>query len=479
MREYMRDRRAGKIPPREKRKPTDIGRKRANPKAGAHRAKMARKGIRAQKPLHILEVGQPRPTLHPRKGEIIQFPVARVFQPLLAPRRYKGARGGRASGKSHFFAEQIVSRCLRDPALRVVCIREKQISLKYSSKQLIEDKIRKFKVVGRFRILKTEIEVLDNKGRVKGIIIFQGMQNHTAESIKSLEGFDIAWVEEASSLSERSWGLLRPTIRKDGSEIWCSWNPQSPKDPVEKFFNEAIANGSTDHICVDANFEHNPWFPEVTQKEMEYDKRRDFERYLHVWCGKYAKLSHARVFRNWRIGNPEEFKELRVAKLTPRYGGDFGFSVDPTVGVRMRIDDANMRLYIDREVYKIGCEIVDTPALFDKLDDGNARKYSFIADSARPETISHCKKNGYPLMRGAKKGPGSVEEGVKFLLQYEIIVHPDCVHTIDELTLYSYKIDRLTEEVLPELDDKKNHVIDAVRYALETVRARAKAGALF
>jgi phage terminase large subunit len=131
-------------------------------------------------------------------------------------------------------------------------------------------------------------------------------------------------------------------------------------------------------------------------------------------------------------------------------------------------------LYVDREVYRVGCKIEDTPALFDMLDNKQARQWPITADSARPETIAHMRDHGYPRMVPAKKGADSVKEGVEFLKNYDIVVHPDCRNTVDELAKYSYLIDKKTEQVLPKLSDKKNHVIDALRYAVESLRRAAE-----
>lgn len=407
---------------------------------------------------------------------VLDIQTARVFVPLLEPKRYKGAHGGRGSGKSHFFAELLIERCVQDPTTRAVCIREVQVTLSQSVKRLIEDKIIALKVQGRFRVLVSHIEVLDENQAERGRIIFMGMQNHTADSIKSLEGYDIAWVEEAQNLSSRSFSLLRPTIRKPNSELWFSWNPESPKDPVDEFFR----GGKNDSVaCVEANYEDNPWFPEVLREDMEYDRRRDPDRWAHVWGGGYAKLTQSRVFRNWRIGEAHEFEGRAYLNLVPRYGIDWGYAVDPTVGIKLRIDEAARKLYIEREAYKIGCEIDDTPRLMDTIDHGAMKKWPSVADSARPETIAYMRRNGYPLMRSAKKGKDSVIEGVEFIKKYDVVIHPSCVHTIDEFTFYSYKIDEHTQEVIPVLEDKKNHVIDAVRYAVEAVRNPSKAGVLF
>jgi phage terminase large subunit len=388
----------------------------------------------------------------------LQIPTARVFLPLLAPSRYKGAYGGRGSAKSHFFAGHAVERCLEAPA-RVICIREHQRSLKQSSKRLIEDKITDYKVGSAFNVTVDRIDAPNG-----GLILFEGMQNHTAESIKSLEGFDIAWIEEASALSQRSLDLLRPTIRKLGSEIWASWNPNSPEDPIDKLFRGP--DKPPNAVVVKANYTDNPWFPEVLREEMEWDRRRDPDKYKHVWGGGYAARSEARVFKNWRIDTIDIPRHAR-----PYFGADWGFSVDPTVMVRCWIWDRV--LYIDREVYKIGCEIDRTPALFDEINDPivpNVRQWPILADSARPETISYMQRNGFPKLVAARKGPGSIEDGVEFIKNYDVIISPDCPHTSDEFSLFSFKIDKHTDEVLPILEDKKNHTIDSVRYAVENVR---------
>lgn len=395
---------------------------------------------------------------------VLRIETAEVFVPLLAPSRYKGAWGGRGSGKSHFFAELLIETAITKRGLRAVCLREVQKSLEQSVKRLLEDKIEKMRVGKAFEVLRTEIKTPGD-----GLIIFQGMQDHTSESIKSLEGYDIAWIEEAQSLSVRSFDLLRPTIRKAGSEIWASWNPEDPKDPVDAFFRGDPK--PPDSIVVEANYSDNPFFDETELvAEMEFDKRRDPDKYAHIWLGGYQRNSEARVFRNWKVAEFETPADARHF-----HGADWGFSVDPTTLVRCHI--VGRTLYIDREVYKVGCEIDQTPALFDKLDPdapGSARKWVIRADSARPETISYMQRHGYPRIEAALKGPSSVMDGIEFLKSYDIVVHPRCKHVADELALYSFKTDQKTKEVLPILEDKKNHVIDALRYALEGERNARK-----
>lgn len=322
-----------------------------------------------------------------------------------------------------------------------------------------------------------------------GRIDFQGMANHTAESIKSLEGYDIAWCEEAQSLSQRSLDLLRPTIRKPGSELWFSWNPNKATDPIDVLLRGP--SPPRDAIVVEVNYHHNPWLPAELLAEMEGDRARDPDKYAHVWLGDYQARSEARVFRNWRIGKPEEFRT--DADTVFRFGADWGFAIDPTVLVRGYL--VGRSLYIDYEAYEEQCETDFLPFLFGGVQDVElknlnkeawlalsadrkarwggvplARSFRVTADSARPETVAYMRRHGFPKIVGALKGQGSVEDGISFLQSFNIIVHPRCENVVSELSSYSYKIDKMTDEILPMLEDKDNHTIDAIRYALEGLR---------
>jgi phage terminase large subunit len=212
---------------------------------------------------------------------ILKIPTAKVFRPLLEATRYKGAWGGRGSGKSHFFGELLVEECVRKPGTRAVCIREVQKTLADSSKHLVETKIAALGVGSKFDITKDRIGTPGG-----GAILFQGMQDHTAESIKSLEGCRIAWVEEAQTLSARSLSLLRPTIRVEDSEIWFSWNPRRKVDAVDEFLRAKKPDNS---IVVKANWRDNPWWSDVLEAERTLDLSRYPDRYEHIWEGDYAR----------------------------------------------------------------------------------------------------------------------------------------------------------------------------------------------
>ena len=394
--------------------------------------------------------------------------------PLLEPAEIKGAKGGRSSGKSHERAEALVEALILDGNKQAVCIREIQRSLKFSAKKLIESKIRKFKVSHLFDVTLTEIRRkgfdLGTGYPYEGIIIFQGMQDHTADSIKSLEGFDIAWCEEAQSLSHRSLELLEPTIRAPGSEIWFTWNPDKPTDAVEVLFRN-----NPDAVLVHVNYTDNPHCPAKMKRLAERTKKLDYEKYKHVWLGGYNTKSEAQVFKDrWRIDDVKPQPDWDG----PYYGMDFGFSTDPTCFVRCWIatepgaptvdgpGESSQVLYIDRDNGKRGLDLDDTPAFFKRADPAVVN-HTMRADSARPESISYLQRHGLPKVVPVKKWPGSVEEGVDFIKTFdEIVIDAQCDDMAEEAREYSYKTDKRTGDILTDIIDDYNHRWDAVRYAL-------------
>jgi phage terminase large subunit len=373
------------------------------------------------------------------------------------PVRYRAAHGGRGSAKSHSFAQALILKAAAKP-LRVGCYREIQKSIRDSVKRLLDDKIRDSGLGEFFESTDTEIRGLNGS-----LFIFNGLRTNP-DAVKSTEGLDIAAVFEANKVSQRSWDLLIPTVRKVGSEIWAEWNPEFETDPVDVMFRgkDGAPPGS---IVREVNWSANPFFPEVLRQELEWDRKRDPEKYDHIWLGGYQRHSEARVFKNWKV---EEFE--RPAGTIFRLGADWGFSIDPSVMVRCSIEGS--RLYIDQEAWQIGCEIPNLPDLFMQIPE--AEKWPSVADSSRPETISYMRSHGFPKMGAAVKGAGSIDQGIQFLQGFDIVVHPRCEHVIKELTHYRYKTDPLTGKVLPILEDKNNHCIDALRYACEGARRAAK-----
>jgi phage terminase large subunit len=250
----------------------------------------------------------------------LELETADVFAPLLDPARYKGAWGGRGSGKSHFFAELLIRDSIAEPGLLSVCIRETQKSLKHSAKRLIEARLNRHRLGGTdgFRIFR---EVIRTPG--DGIIMFQGMQDHTAESIKSLEGFGRAWVEEAQCLSSRSLTLLRPTIRAARSELWFAWNPRLKSDPVDMLLRGPEPPSGA--VVVRANWSDNPWLPEELKQERLDCLRMNPDQYGHIWEGDHIAVAEGAYFA----------RQLADARNEGRIGR---VAFDPLMHVRLFFD---------------------------------------------------------------------------------------------------------------------------------------------
>lgn len=285
---------------------------------------------------------------------------------------------------------------------------------------------------------------------------FAGLSRNI-ESLKSKARILGCWIDEGEAVSEGAWRKLIPTVREDGSEIWITWNPEKDDSATHVRFRINPPDGAK---IVEMNYTDNPWFPAVLEAERLEDLKHRPDDYSHVWEGGFKTNSEAQVFKNWTA---QKFDTPRDAVL--RFGADWGFSIDPTVLIRCYVE--GRKLYVDQEAWEVGCEIDKTPALFDTID--GSRKWLIRADSARPETVSYMKRQGFKIVP-ALKGTGSIEDGIEFLRSFDIVVHPRCVKVVRELQLYSYKVDKDTEEVLPVLDDKNNHTIDALRYALEELR---------
>ena len=345
--------------------------------------------------------------------------------------------------------------------LRIGCYRELQRSIATSSKQILDDVIQREGLNGFYRSTKTDIVGINGTQ-----FLFAGLR-HNIDNIRSTEGVQIAWISEASKVSQGSWDVLRPTIRAEGSEIWCDWNPDLPTDPVDYMFR-GEGGAPPRSLVHEVNWHDNPFFPDTLLSDMEYDRKRDMDKYNWVWGGEYRKNSQARVFNNWK----EEDFEIPSDAIF-RQGADFGHSLeltgDPSCMVRLYIDGFN--LYITHEAYGHGINIRDLPQLFESIPD--SRRWMTTADTSRPETIRYLQQEKFKMVP-AVKGPRSIEDGVEFLKSFNIIVHPRCVHVIQELNSYSYKIDPVTEDVLPLLADKDNHLIDSLRYAVEGVRLSGK-----
>ncbi|EDU57640.1 PBSX family phage terminase large subunit [Providencia stuartii] len=374
--------------------------------------------------------------------------------------RYRGAYGGRGSAKTRTFALMTAIRgymaAMNGQSGVILCAREYMNSLEESSMEEVKQAIRSVPWLSDFYELGEKY--IRTKCRSVSYV-FAGLR-HNLDSIKSKARILIAWVDEAESVSEIAWTKLAPTVREAGSEIWVTWNPEKDGSATDKRFRKEPPDNA---IIVEMNYDDNPWFPSVLEEERLSDQSRlDPNTYAWIWEGAYLENSDKQVLANKYVVQsfPDDLWKQADRLL---FGADFGFAKDPNTLIRMFIlDDC---LYIEREAYGVGVELDHMPAFYDEIPE--ARKWPIKADSARPETISYLKRQGFNIS-AAKKWQGSVEDGITYLRGFrQIIIHPRCKETAKEARLYSYKTDRITGEVLPVIEDAYNHCWDAVRYGLD------------
>lgn len=397
--------------------------------------------------------------------DLVNLSFPPVFVPwLFEPHPYKIAYGGRGGAKSWAFARALVLRSASE-RLKVLCAREFQTSIKDSVHSVLKVQIELLGLLPWFKITDTAIKCLLTGSE----FIFKGLHMNPYE-IKSIEGIDVAWVEEAEAVGEDSWETLLPTLRKDGVELWISFNPLDPDAPT---FTRWVVNPPPEAVVRKVNWRDNPWFPEALEKQRAHMERTDPDSYEHVWEGHPRRLSAATIFRNRFTVMPFDEPET-VSKFF--YGADFGFAEDPSTLIRSYIEGNS--LYITHEAYGVGVEINDLPALYAGGRDSKtgavyegvpgARDWPIFGDSSRPETISYLRRQGGFYIEPADKWQGSVEDGIAHLKGFDhIYIHPRCQNMATEARLYSYKVDKQNPKViLPVVVDAHNHCWDAVRYSL-------------
>ena len=391
----------------------------------------------------------------------INLKVANVYKPLWKnAKRRNYIYGGRGSGKSHDVAEYCLFRAYQSK-IKVLCTRELQNSIADSVYSLLKNKITDMHLDFFFTVYKDRI--VGNNGSE---FIFKGIHNNVSE-IKSMENISIAWLEESQSLSRESIDVIVPTIRAPGSILIFTFNPYKDNDPIYM----EMRNATEDDLVIKANYSDNPWFPEELRLEMERDKKNDYQKYLWVWEGECLGLSDAQIFRGKYV--VENFETPKNADF--HFGADWGFANDPTTLVRSFI--VGNDLYSDMCAGKVGCDLEDTPSLFNEVQGSSI--YPIYADSARPETISFMRSKHYNVI-AAEKWNGSVEDGIQYLRSFSCIhIHERCKAVVEEFDLYQYKVDRQTGEVLRIPVDKFNHYIDAIRYSLTVPMRSANNGKVY
>ena len=399
--------------------------------------------------------------------------------------RFKVLYGGRGSGKSYNIAQALICKALYQP-LTIVCSRNLQKSIKDSVHKLLKGIIYRKDLGKYFEVTNHEIRSISGAQ-----FIFANLSANPDE-LKSLEDADIWWVEEAAKVPNVSIEALVNTIRKPGSEIWFSFNPDVKDDPVYSRYVTGAKEMIEDGITIKSklvNYYDNPYFYESELvKQMEADKKRRPDVYNNVWLGNVKQESESLVFKgHYEIQNFDTPPLHKIAGERFFYGADWGFSPDPTVLIRCFIieKDEERYLYIDQEIYEIELSLNSIALKFAEMPD--VRNWEIMADSARPDIIDLLKRCGYNIKGAAKtwnlgkerslkkettndaNKQTFIKAGIEYMQDFDkIIIHERCRNVIVEFGSYSKKIDKKTQEILPILEDNNNHCIDSIRYALST-----------
>lgn len=390
--------------------------------------------------------------------------IPEKFMPLFGDYDHAALFGGRGTAKSYNAANALVILSARKP-LRIVCGRQYQTSIRDSSKQLIETRIHALKLSSQFWIGEQEIVHEQHGSRYS----FIGLDRNP-QSVKSLDGCDYCWIDEARDVGLYAIETLIPTVlRKPGSKMIWTWNPKYPKDPIDAYFRgnhlrpEERANWSpppNSYVC-QVGPEDNPyWYHTKLHVQAQHMLRTNPKRHRHIYGGEYDLDFEGRIFSRVRIGRPESIPEW----ISPRYGMDFSQGgADPHAIVKVYVNQPAGWIYVAREA---GGRVSsrELPGLLRDViehDDDLVK-----ADSSQPDLINNLNTGGFRI-RGARKGPGSVKAGITWLQGFEIIIDPECPRMIEEAQMYSWQQDRKTHENLNAPVDDWNHYWDAVRYATE------------
>lgn len=394
---------------------------------------------------------QPQPEADQKAVDVVLG--EKFLKTLFQKARHKALFGGRGSAKSWSVATYLAITAGKTPK-RIVCARQFQNSIRDSSKELIEKRIAHLNMQRQYDIEEREIVHKGTRSR----FTFIGLERNI-ESIRSLEGADIVWIEEARTTKAKSLEVLLPTVRAKDSELIWTWNPEQPTDPVDQYFR-GPQGPPPNSIVTRVSYRDNPFFYATElATEMEVLKRGNPQRYNHVWEGDYDLRHESKVFPNARVGqvmvDPDE--------MPVRYGLDFGFGSDPSFIVKLYVNENRKQIYIEKEACgRVSMD--ELPNLIRRVIDHD--RDLIKADSSQPGTIEFLNKRGLNVV-GAKKGPGSIKSGINFLQGYDLIIDPYCEQLREEARLYSWSTDRMTGQIMSTPVDANNHGWDASRYAVE------------
>jgi len=370
--------------------------------------------------------------------------------------RFNVVLGGRASSKSHSVARLLILKALKEKCL-ILCTRHIQKSIAASSYSLLVKIIHEYELNQYFTIVENEIRC----NRTGAKFIFMGLWSNL-DNVRSLEGLNYIWLEEAAAIVPEAWRILIPTLRAEGSQFYITFNPESVDDEVYKMF---ILNQREDSLVIKINYDENPFLTDTIRKEIEYMRIKDPDLFDWVYGGNIRAMTEATILHNIVIHDFEIDNSRQMF-----YGADWGH-IDPTVLTQCYIYDNE--LFICREFYKTHLDPEQLKQEFLKIEWIFGK--NIIADSARPEIIKMLNATGRFMFTGARKNIGQRQkEGnfkfsmAMFLKQFnKIHIHStNCVNAAREFSKWSFVTDK-NENILEIIEDKMDHTCDSVIYSLE------------
>jgi phage terminase large subunit len=358
--------------------------------------------------------------------------------------------GGRYSLKSHTVARILLIRA-RQSKIRVACFREFQNSISDSSHQLLKDLINEYELTD-FQVTNNSIiNTINNSD-----FIFKGLHNNE-QSIKSTEGIDIAWVEEAQAVSNMSLEVLTPTVRKPGSQIIYTYNRELEDDPVH---NRLVLEGRPNTLIINVNYDiaiKYGMMPDVIRLEMEDDQRNRPSLYKHKWLGEPNSIE-SKIYKDWVI-----IEDVPHEARLERRGMDFGYTNDPTAIVD--IYKYNGGFIVDENTFQKG---LSNKQIADKILNSVSPETLVVADSAEPKSIDEISGYGINII-GANKGPGSLNQGIQYVQVQRISITKRSLNIIKEYRNYIWTTDK-DGKIINVPASGFDHAMDAIRYGLETYK---------
>jgi phage terminase large subunit len=371
--------------------------------------------------------------------------------------------GGRATGRSTVISEKLVldSFIKGNPQNIILCARKFKDATDASQHAQIVKTINKLGLNNCFIVNR---DTIVNKF-TNTIFYFKGFK-FNIENLKSMTDLFRVWIEESDSMTESEFMLIEPTVRAKANNAYSqaqmifTFNPKYETDFVYKHF---ILNKPSNSLVLKANYLDNPYLDEYLLNSINYLKEYDYEKYEHIYLGGLRTVSESQIFKGKFV--VRDFEEKPNMHLF--FGLDWGFSVDPLAAIRCYVDDDC--LYITHEFVKLELAL-DYTGAFLEMHLPEYKKYGryiMRCDSADPVRIDYLNRHGYPAV-GARKPKGSVEAGIEYIKTFKkIYIHTRCSNTAQEFSRYSYEIDDRSEQITIKPEDKWNHCIDALRYALE------------